>query len=108
LVKGGYFAGPPDIAVEIVSPESIERDYNQKRQQYEGGGVPEYWIVDEMEKKVTLLRLGRDGKYHQARPKQGILHSKGLPGFWLRLAWLWQVPLPKKSAALKEILGAQG
>ncbi|HEY3242122.1 MAG TPA: Uma2 family endonuclease [Phycisphaerae bacterium] len=28
LVKRGYVDGPPDVAIEIVSPESIERDYS--------------------------------------------------------------------------------
>ena len=48
LVHRGYVDGPPDLAVEIVSPESVDRDYDTKRRQYEEAGVPEYWIVDEL------------------------------------------------------------
>ncbi len=107
LVERGYVRGGPDLAVEIVSPGSVERDYDKKRKQYKRAGVPEYWIVDEMEQKVTLLRLGKDGKYKEVRPRKGILHSKALPGFWLRVEWLWQSPLPKKLAALREILGRE-
>src|ERR1051325_10680481 len=55
LVERGYVDGPPDLAVEIVSPDSIERDYQKKRKQYEKAGVPEYWIVDEMQQTVTHL-----------------------------------------------------
>src|SRR5262249_54747598 len=56
-VKRGGVEGPPDLAVEIVSPDSIDRDYNLKRKKYEEAGIPEYWIIDEIEETITLLRL---------------------------------------------------
>jgi Uma2 family endonuclease len=104
LVERGFVRGGPDLAVEIVSPESEDRDYGKKRKQYEEAGIPEYWIIDEPEQKVTLLRLGKDGKYREVRPRKGVLQSKALPGFWLRIEWLWQEPLPKKVPILNEIL----
>ena len=100
-----YVDGPPDLAIEIVSPESAERDYKQKRKLYEGAGVAEYWIIDEELEKVTLLRLDTKGKYREVAPKKGILRSAVLPGFWLKPEWLWQDPLPKKNDVLKDILG---
>ena len=57
-VKRRWVEGGPDLAVEIVSPESIDRDYNLKRKKYEEAGVPEYWIIDEIEETVTLLQPG--------------------------------------------------
>lgn len=45
------------IAVEIVSPESRTRDYRFKRSEYGAVGIPEYWIVDPVEQKVTVLLL---------------------------------------------------
>src|SRR5262245_9265230 len=33
--KGSLFQGPPDLAVEIVTPDSVERDTVIKRQAYE-------------------------------------------------------------------------
>jgi len=62
LVRRGFVNGPPDLAMEIVSPESVERDYETKRELYQDAGVEEYWIVDEVEQKVTLLRLAANGK----------------------------------------------
>jgi Uma2 family endonuclease len=105
LVRRGYVAGPPDLAVEIVSPESIERDYVHKREQYRRAGVPEYWIVDPMRQRLLLLRRTAAGAYRAARPRRGVLHSEALPGFWLRPAWLWQQPRRKKPVVLAEILG---
>ena len=45
------------LAVEVVSPESIKRDYRFKRTEYASFGIPEYWIVDPAAQKVTLLQL---------------------------------------------------
>jgi Uma2 family endonuclease len=102
--KRGHFAGAPDLGVEIVSPDSIERDYTKKRKQYEDAGMSEYWIIDELQQKVTLLRLGKDGKYHEVRLRKGELHSEVLRGFWLRPEWLWQKPLPRKKDVLHQLL----
>ena len=62
------------------------------------------WIVDEMEKKVTLLRLTR-GKYRAVRLRKGELHSQVLHGFWLRPDWLWQDPLPDLLETAQKVLG---
>jgi Uma2 family endonuclease len=106
LVERGYVAGAPDLAVEIVSPDSIERDYVHKREQYRQAGVPEYWIVDEMSQGVVLLRRSASGAYREVNPRKGVLSSQVLPGFWLRPEWLWQQPRPKKARVLAEILKA--
>ncbi len=36
---------------------------------------------------------------------EGEYHSHTLPGFWLRVEWLWQEPLPHPLRALGEIVG---
>lgn len=105
LIRKTYVAGPPDVAMEIVSPESVDRDYHKKRTLYERAGVPEYWIIDEEMKKVTLLRLDSNGKYREVRPVKGILRSHVIKGFWLRPEWLWAESRPTKTEALKQILG---
>ena len=52
------------LAVEVVSPgaEQIERDYTKKAIEYRNTGIPEYWIVDPIEQKITVLIL-KDGSY---------------------------------------------
>jgi len=107
LVQRGHIAGPADLVVEIVSPDSIERDYEKKWHQYQEAGIPEYWIVDEMEQDITLLRL-HGGKYRRVKARKGELHSQALPGFWIRPEWLWQRPLPKKTAILAQLLARLG
>ena len=55
---------PPLLAVEIVSPESIKRDYRYKRSEYAALEIAEYWIVDPQENKVTILLLD-EGLYEE-------------------------------------------
>ncbi|MBD2312301.1 Uma2 family endonuclease [Desertifilum sp. FACHB-1129] len=55
---------PPLLAVEVVSPESINRDYRYKRSEYAALEIPEYWIVDPIDSKVTVL-LWEEGLYEQ-------------------------------------------
>jgi Uma2 family endonuclease len=105
LVQRGYIDGPPDLAIEIVSPDSVERDYQTKKEQYEKAGVREYWIVDEIMQEVTLYRLNAQGSFSKVKPRKGVLTSKVLPGFWLRTDWLWQTPLPDTLETLAQLLG---
>jgi Uma2 family endonuclease len=54
----------PLLVVEVVSPESVKRDYRYKRSEYAALEIPEYWIVDPIESKVTVLLL-EDGLYEE-------------------------------------------
>ena len=36
---------------------------------------------------------------------EGVYRSEVLPGFWLRVEWLWQEPLPSPLRVLGEIVG---
>lgn len=105
VIQRGHVAGAPYLAVEIVSPESVERDYETKRALYEEAGVEEYWVLDEVQQEVTWLRLDKAGKYREVRPRKGRLASEVLPGFWFDPAWLGPEGLPSKIAALAQILG---
>lgn len=55
--ESAVFQTPPLLAVEVVSPESIKRDYRFKRSEYAALRIPEYWIVDPLEDKITVLLL---------------------------------------------------
>ncbi len=102
-VERGHVEGAADLAIEIVSPSSVERDYDTKRALYEKFQFPEYWIIDEELEKVTLLRLGPKG-YREVKLRKGVLVSQILPGFWFRPEWVWTQPRPRKTDVLAEIL----
>jgi Uma2 family endonuclease len=104
LVRPTYLDGPADLAVEIVSPESVERDRGTKFVEYEAAGVREYWLLDPLHEEVVFYQLGADGRYRLGPvDADGIYRSLVLEGFWLRVGWLWQRPLPPVLGVLKEL-----
>lgn len=104
LWKGSYFQGAPDLAVEVVSPDSVDRDNLKKKAAYERAGVGEYWIIDLVQRKCKFLRL-RDWKYYAARLERGrIFRSKVLPGFWLDTRWLLHGEPPDPLDCMLKIL----
>jgi Uma2 family endonuclease len=48
---------PPTLVVEVVSPKQEKRDYRYKRSEYAARQISEYWIVDPILNKVTILEL---------------------------------------------------
>ncbi|NJM72261.1 MAG: Uma2 family endonuclease [Scytonema sp. RU_4_4] len=58
------FESPPLLIVEVVSPESVKRDYRYKRSEYAALEVPEYWIVDPLQATISVLLL-EEGLYEQ-------------------------------------------
>ncbi|MBE9211745.1 Uma2 family endonuclease [Plectonema cf. radiosum LEGE 06105] len=62
LDESAVCQSPPLLVVEVVSPESVKRDYRYKRSEYAALEIPEYWIVDPIESKVTVLLL-EEGLY---------------------------------------------
>ena len=101
-IKRSYVDGPPDAAFEIVSEESIDRDWRDKFLEYEANGVREYWIIDPAHQAVRLYRLN-EGRFQEVPPADGQLASTVIPGFWLKVEWLWQSPPPGALACLREM-----
>ncbi|NUR69416.1 MAG: Uma2 family endonuclease [Hamadaea sp.] len=91
------FAGEPDdrrahhppsaiaVAVEIVSPESEDRDVGSKPAKYAAAGIPEYWLVrfpaDDNVKDADITRFTlADGRYQAVgQYKLSDLEKTGLP-----------------------------
>ena len=104
LIRDTYFEGSPDLAVEIVSRESRQRDKGEKFEVYENCGVREYWIIDSELNEACFYRRDEKGKFKEQKPDAtGIYHSEVLPGFKLKVEWLWQDPLPTIREALQEL-----
>lgn len=84
-----YSDGAPDIAVEVVSPESRLRDYQRKIQDYHKAGIREYWIIDPAWKKVDVLEWGAEGYTPRPTVSEGKFSSGVLSDFVLDPAVLW-------------------
>lgn len=77
---------PPLIVVEVVSPQQENRDYRYKRTEYAGRCIPEYWIVDPIAQKVTVLEWV-DGLYEeQVYQGEQTIVSPQLPSLKLTAA----------------------
>jgi Uma2 family endonuclease len=67
------------LVVEVVSPDSVKTDYRYKRTEYAAAGVPEYWIIDPISNKVSILQLV-EGLYEETTYQGNeILRSPLLP-----------------------------
>ena len=97
-----YLNGAADIAVEIISPESVERDRQTKYAEYEAAGVKEYWLIDPKKSRAEFYILNADGFYQLAEISGGTFYSTILPEFFLRVGWLWEEN-PPTVGALKEL-----
>lgn len=76
----------PDLAIEIVSPGSEERDYVLKREEYLDAGVREYWVVNAERKEVLVLRrVGARWSEKFVRPP-AIYRPRLFPGLELDCA----------------------
>jgi len=104
-LKETYLDGPADLVVEIVSPEGIGRDRGEKFYEYARGGVPEYWLIDPQKQWAEFYQLEEEHYRLAFGAKEGEYHALVVPGFWLRVEWLWQDPLPSPIHVLAEIVG---
>ncbi|KAA1259668.1 hypothetical protein LF1_22030 [Rubripirellula obstinata] len=72
-----------DLAMEVVSDgaEARRRDYEDKRRDYARAGIPEYWIVDPEDRRITVLTLESDayrvhGEFVPGQIASGLLLPK--------------------------------
>jgi Uma2 family endonuclease len=89
------YKGTYDLCAESLSYSSskvIKRDTVEKKQEYEGTGVKEYYILDARGKETAFYRLNNRGRYVKIRPAGGIIRSGILPGFQFRVSDLYAQP----------------
>ncbi len=91
-LRPNFLDGPADLVVEIISPDSEQRDRVVKFAEYERGGVREYWLIDPHRRRAEFYML-EEGVYRlRFGGEAGRYDSAVLEGFWLRVEWLWNPP----------------
>lgn len=98
-----FLDGPADLVIEVISPDSIERDRIKKFNDYESAGVREYWLIDPERETAEFYQL-TEGHYSLADTPDGVYHSRALPGMHFPIAWLQ----PGQQPALLDALRSMG
>jgi Uma2 family endonuclease len=94
IIQDTLTAGAADVVIEIISKESVSRDRGEKFEEYEAGGVREYWLCDPLRQQADFYVLSEDGLYRRVDLKNSVFHSTVLAGFHLDTTVLWQETLP--------------
>ena len=66
LFKDRRIRGVPDLIVEILSPSNADYDLRIKLAAYARAGLPEFAIIDPVERTLSLRRLAEPGRYAPA------------------------------------------
>jgi Uma2 family endonuclease len=81
----------PLLVVEIVSESTRNIDYRKKRAEYNAIEIPEYWIIDFSDRKVTVLFL-EDGLYEETVYRdEEVIKSLLFPELQLTSAQIFHV-----------------
>lgn len=94
---------PPDLVIEIVSPDSSARDWREKYHEYEEFGIREYWVIDPAATSFEIYRLDDAGKYQHVDVVDGIFHSTVIAGLWLKAEWFSPTHRPTVREALRQL-----
>jgi len=91
LIGKKAMQGPPDLAIEVISPSSIEVDRVDKFAQYREAGVAHYWIVDPIGKTIEAFRLDGNQFIASGRGQQkDVVKLQPFLDLEIPLARLWR------------------
>jgi Uma2 family endonuclease len=108
-LDGKRLNGPADLAVEILSPDSVARDRRDKLAEYAAAGVPEFWIIDPRLGRYSFKvhRLNDERYYEEVTPNaKGLIDSVIVSGFFVNPRWVELDPLPDPISILSEMPAA--
>jgi Uma2 family endonuclease len=86
--QGRFLRVVPDLVAEITSPSNASRDRGEKLAIYERNRVLEYWLIDPLAQRITLLCAGPGDRFGAPRvhDTDEPVASALLAGFSVRLA----------------------
>jgi Uma2 family endonuclease len=73
-----------DLVMEVVSPSNSRHDRNTKRIEYAQAGIPEYWLIDPLEREIIIFKLNEaNNEYYEVGLYSAgkVATSVFLPGF---------------------------
>lgn len=83
----GFFPGPPDLAVEVISPLDRMAQLMQKVNDWLSAGVISVWVVDPTRRILTVHRAGGVAVVYQQTDE--LSDEPTLPGFTVKVRELF-------------------
>ena len=74
-----FFEGPPDLAVEVVSPSDALQEVEEKVDDYLNAGTRLVWVVNPRRRTIAVHRAGRD--IQVLRENDALSGEEVIPGF---------------------------
>ena len=96
-IPSGYITIPPDVAVEVISPNDVYYDVEAKVEEYLDAGVPLVWLINPDNRSVRVFRA--DQPVVQLRAADELTGGDVLPGFRCPVAELFPPQTAPKSQA---------
>jgi len=96
--------GPADLVVEVVSPGSRRLDFVDKKGLYAYYGVQEYWLLDRFRQQAFFWKNVNGVWEDLPVDAKGIVRSSVIPGFGLRVDWLFAAEPLNEHAISQTIL----
>jgi Uma2 family endonuclease len=89
-IPDGYIKLAPDLAVEVISPNDIHYETDQKVDEYLKAGTRLVWVVNPVVRTVLIYRA--DGSIGGVRESGELDGEDVIPGFRCRVADLFATP----------------
>lgn len=90
IVTERAIEGPPDLAVEILSPGSDRRDRVAKAGLYARYGIPHYWIVDPVARTLEVYEVeGAEYRLVATHESAARVRTVVFPGLEIDLGRVW-------------------
>ncbi|BCX05219.1 MAG: hypothetical protein KatS3mg053_3157 [Candidatus Roseilinea sp.] len=98
--------GAPDLVIEVLSASTAAYDRGAKFRAYEHAGVRELWLIDPYGPAGTEFYQRVGSIFQPVMPDvDGFVRSVALPGFKLKVSWLWP---QERFVPVREALEAMG
>lgn len=90
--RRGFFEGPPDLAVEVVSPDDRLTEVRAKVDQWLGAGTVSVWVVDPPSRTIEVYRAANEVRLYRVNDE--IHDEPTLPGFALKVHEIFETDRP--------------
>jgi Uma2 family endonuclease len=89
-IPEGHIEIPPDLAVEVISPNDTAYEVDAKVLEYLAAGVPLVWVVNPQSRTIHVYRA--DGTVERLREEDELTAPDLLPQLRCRVAELFSLP----------------